>query len=134
MQKTITCLMFVGEQAGKAEEAVHFYVTLFKDSKIQAMFRYEEGDGDVVGTIKHAEFFLDGQEYMAMDSSLMHNFTFTPATSIFVRCENEEEVYLLFGKLSEHGTILMPLDSYPFSKKYAWVNDRYGVSWQLFYN
>ncbi len=68
---------------------------------------------------------------MALDSGRQHNFTFTPALSIFVQCETESEVDALFQKLSEGGTVLMPLDKYPFSEKFGWVADKYGVSWQV---
>jgi predicted 3-demethylubiquinone-9 3-methyltransferase (glyoxalase superfamily) len=68
---------------------------------------------------------------MAMDSGLEHNFTFTPATSFFVRCRTGEEVEALYHRLAEGGGVLMPLGSYEFSDKFAWVADRYGVSWQL---
>lgn len=68
---------------------------------------------------------------MCMDSPIKHEFTFTPAISLFVTCETESEIDELFEKLSQGGGVLMPLDSYPFSKKFAWVADRYGVSWQL---
>ncbi len=131
MQQTTTCLMFVGDQHGKAEEAIGFYVSLFKNSRIVNVVRYGPDQPEVEVTIAHAAFVLDGQEYMAMDGGLAHNFTFTPATSIFVTCESEPEVDALFEKLSAGGAVLMPLDRYPFSAKFAWVNDRYGVSWQM---
>ncbi len=131
MQKTSTCLMFVGEQHGKAEQAIGFYVSLFKNSRIVNVARYGPEQPEVEGTVAHARFVLDGQEYIGMDGGLAHNFTFTPATSIFVTCETEPELDALFEKLSAGGSVLMPLDRYPFSAKFAWVNDRYGVSWQL---
>jgi predicted 3-demethylubiquinone-9 3-methyltransferase (glyoxalase superfamily) len=74
---------------------------------------------------------LAGQEYMANDSSLEHKFSFTPSISIYVNCESDEEIELLFKKLSEGGSAFMPLNNYGFSKKFAWLKDRYGVSWQL---
>jgi predicted 3-demethylubiquinone-9 3-methyltransferase (glyoxalase superfamily) len=131
MQKTTTFFMFVGKQHGKAEEAMRFYVSLFKDSKIVNMERYGTGEIGPEGTVKHAVFMLNGQEYMAMDSSIAHNFTFTPAISIFVTCETEEEIDTLFKELSEGGSVLMGLNTYPFSEKFGWVEDKFGVSWQL---
>ncbi len=68
---------------------------------------------------------------MASENLAEHNFTFTPSMSIFVHCENEEEIETLFKKLSENGNIMMPLDNYGFSKKFGWLSDKYGVSWQL---
>jgi predicted 3-demethylubiquinone-9 3-methyltransferase (glyoxalase superfamily) len=68
---------------------------------------------------------------MCIDSYVRHAFTFTPAISLFVTCQSEAEIDQLFARLSEGGQILMPLDAYPFSEKFAWITDRYGVSWQL---
>ncbi len=131
MQKTTTFLLFVGKQYGKAAEAINFYTSLFKNSKIINLARAGGGQGEPEGTVQHAVFSLDGQEYMAMESNGDHHFTFTPAMSIFVKCETEEEIDRLYEKLSEGGAVLMELDKYPFSKKFGWVQDRYGVSWQL---
>ena len=130
MQKTTTCLMFVGEQAGRAEEAMNFYVSLFPNSHIDAIERFGPDEGSPQDHVKQARFTLDGQEYRAMDSP-GHAFTFTPAMSIFVQCSTEDEIDALFEKLSANGGVLMPLDKYPFSRKFAWVADRFGVSWQL---
>jgi predicted 3-demethylubiquinone-9 3-methyltransferase (glyoxalase superfamily) len=66
-----------------------------------------------------------------MDSGQEHSFTFTPAISLFVHCETEEEIDGLFKKLSEGGTVLMELDKYLISEKFGWVEDRFGVFWQL---
>lgn len=123
--------MFVGKQHGKAEEAVRFHVTLFKDGAIIEVEHYGKGEALPEGTVKRAIFSLGGQESMAFDGFLAHNFAFTPATSIFIQCESEEELDRLFAKLSEGGMIHMPLGSYGPSKKFGWLDDRYGVSWQL---
>ena len=131
MQKTTTFLMFVGKQYGKAEEAINFYTSLFKNSRIINIVRYGPGAGEPEGTVMHAVFSLNGQEYMAMESSGDHPFTFTPAMSIFVKCETEEEIDGLYEKLSKGGSVLMELNKYPFSKKFGWVQDRFGISWQL---
>ena len=80
----------------------------------------------------HAIFSLGGQEFMCIDSSVQHEFTFTPAMSIYVRCETGRNPQA-FRTLSHAGAVLMPLDHYPFSKKFAWLADRFGVSWQLSY-
>lgn len=127
MQKITTFLMF----DGKAEEAINFYVSLLKDSRILSITRYEAGENGAEGTVKHAAFSLSGQEFMAIDSSLEHDFTFTPAMSLYVHCDSEREIDDLFEKLSGEGQVLMPLDEYPFSRKFGWVADRFGVSWQL---
>jgi predicted 3-demethylubiquinone-9 3-methyltransferase (glyoxalase superfamily) len=74
---------------------------------------------------------LKGQPIMFLDSPVKHAFTFTPASSLFVECENAEEVDRLFAALSDSGKVLMPLDAYPFARRFGWMNDRFGVSWQL---
>ncbi len=131
-QKIATDLMFTGSVAGKAEEAMKLYSSLFKDSKITQLERYVPGDGDTVGWIKFGTFLLAGQTFHAMDSGIPHKFGFTPSVNLFVTCESETELDALYKVLSANGTVLMELGKYPFAQKYCWVNDRYGVSWQLF--
>jgi predicted 3-demethylubiquinone-9 3-methyltransferase (glyoxalase superfamily) len=116
---------------GKAEEAMNFYTSLFTDSAIKSISRYGENESGPAGTVRQAVFALNGQEFMCIDSFVKHGFTFTPAMSLFVRLDAESELDKLYAALSEGGQILMPLDAYPFSKKYGWINDKYGVSWQL---
>ncbi len=127
MQKFTTFLMF----DGKAEKAINFYTSLFKPSAILNITRYGKNETGAEGTVQHAAFTLNGQEFMCIDSSAQHAFTFTPSISLYVRCESEEEIDRVFAALSEGGQILMPLDQYPFSKKFAWLSDQFGVSWQL---
>ena len=125
--KVSTFLMF----EGKAEEAMNFYVSLFDDAAVASIQRYgTEGPGKE-GSVLVASFTLKGQNFMCIDSPSKHAFTFTPATSIFVDCDSEAEVDGLFRKLSDSGQVLMPLDAYPFSRKFGWVADRFGVSWQI---
>lgn len=127
MQKITTFLMFEGQ----AEAAMNFYMSLFKESEIVSIQRYgAEGPGPE-GTIVHAIFTLAGQQFMCIDSPAKHGFTFTPSMSLFVETESEAEIDMLFAKLSEGGKVLMPLDAYPFAKKFAWCEDRFGVSWQI---
>jgi predicted 3-demethylubiquinone-9 3-methyltransferase (glyoxalase superfamily) len=122
-----TFLMF----DGVAENAMRFYVSLFKDSEIKSVQRFGPGEGGAEGTIKTARFTLAGHHLICFDSPIKHNFTFTPAMSIFVDCESESELDEAFKQLSTGGSVLMPLDNYGFSTKFGWVNDRFGVSWQL---
>ena len=132
MQKTITFLMFIGDQCGKAEEAIMLYTSLFKNSEVKSIEHFKTGDAQgKEGAVKHALFTIDGLEYMAIDSPLEHKFTFTPSISIYVKCENENEINTLFDKLSSGGQVFMPLNKYPFSNKFGWLVDKYGVSWQL---
>lgn len=132
MQSTITFLMFVGDQCGKAEEAIKFYTSLFDNSKIIDIVRWGVGEqGGKEGLVKQATFTLDEQVYMASENTMEHQFAFTPAISIYVHCKNEAEQNTLFAELSKQGQVLMPLGDYSFSKQFGWVADKFGVTWQL---
>ncbi|MEW6093285.1 MAG: VOC family protein [Chloroflexota bacterium] len=121
VQKITPFLTFVGKQHGKAEEAMNLYVSLFENSSIQAIQRYGPESGESEGTVMHARFSLDGQEFMAIDGGLVHNWTFTEAVSLFVNCKTQKEVDLLWQKLTEGGE----------ESQCGWLKDRYGVSWQI---
>ena len=131
MTETTPFLLFCGPHGGQAEEAITFYVSLLKNSQIIAIDRYGANEPEPEGTVRLARFTLADREYMAIDSAAAHNFTFTPAFSIFVTCESETELEKLYEALSAGGGLLMPLDNYGFSRKFGWLNDRYGLSWQL---
>jgi predicted 3-demethylubiquinone-9 3-methyltransferase (glyoxalase superfamily) len=131
MTETTTFLMFCGPHKGQAEEAITFYISLLKNSQIIAIDRYGANEAEPEGTVRLARFTLAGREYMAIDSAREHNFTFTPAFSIFVTCDSEAELEQLYESLGAVGSALMPLGNYGFSRKFGWVNDRYGVSWQM---
>lgn len=120
-QKIAPCLMFQQKKGGSAEDAINLYMSLFNNSEMLLMARYEEGEPGLTGTIKHAAFVLDGVEFKAMDSHLEHNFTFTPAISYFVNCTTQEEVDHFWEKLSEGGR----------KDRCGWLQDKYGVSWQI---
>lgn len=120
-QQISPSLLFVGDHAGKAEQAIQFYTSLFPDSSVANIERYSDEDQDPTGTVKYASFTLNGQEFSAMDSSMAHNFTFTPAISFFVKCDNQAEIDNFWDKLSEGGE----------EQRCGWVKDRYGVSWQI---
>lgn len=126
-QKITTFLMF----SGNAEEAMNFYTSIFDQSEIINITRYGANEAGKEGTVLNAIFTLNGQEFMCIDSSVKHEFTFTPAISLYVTCDTEDEIDRLFEKLSEDGQVFMPLSAYPFSKKFGWVADKYGVSWQF---
>lgn len=117
--------------SGQAEEAMNFYVSLFPKSSIAELVRYGPGQPGTEGTVIRGAFVLDGQEFLCTDSTVQHPFTFTPALSLFVSCDAAEDINRLFAALAEGGSILMPLNNYGFSKQFGWLNDRYGVSWQL---
>ena len=127
MQTIVTFLMF----GGNAEKAMNFYVSLFKNAEIKNLVRYTKDGPGQEGTVKHATFSIDGQEFMCIDSPVKHDFDFTPSISLYVNCKTEEEIDLLFANLSDEGKIYMPLNKYPFSEKFGWCSDKFGVSWQL---
>jgi predicted 3-demethylubiquinone-9 3-methyltransferase (glyoxalase superfamily) len=112
---------FVGPQAGKAEEAMKHWGSLFEPSGIDQLERYPAGGGKDAGTVMHGRFRLAGQEFMAMDSAREHAFSFTPALSMFVNCDTQEEVDRLWDRVSAGGE----------KGRCGWLTDRYGVSWQI---
>jgi predicted 3-demethylubiquinone-9 3-methyltransferase (glyoxalase superfamily) len=116
---------------GKAEEAMNFYVSVIPDSRVIAIQRYEAGGRGPEGSVLLATFSLAGLTVMCIDSHVHHAFSFTPSVSLFVTCKTEEEISRIAATLSQDGGILMPLDNYGFSRKFTWLNDRFGVSWQL---
>ncbi|MCA9742111.1 MAG: VOC family protein [Deferribacteres bacterium] len=126
-RKIKTHLMF----EGCAEEAMNLYITLFSESKIVEIEKYGAHEAGPEGSVKRASFLLDDREFICIDSPVKHNFSFTPSVSIFVECESLAEAQTLYKKLSLDGSVLMPLDDYGFSKQFAWVTDRFGVSWQI---
>jgi predicted 3-demethylubiquinone-9 3-methyltransferase (glyoxalase superfamily) len=116
---------------GAAEEAMNLYVSLFGRSEIVSIERYGPGEQGPEGTIKMATFTLVGREFICIDSPIEHAFSFTPSVSVFVDCESEAELEAAFGKLADGGAVLMPLGNYGFSTKFGWLQDRFGLSWQL---
>ena len=120
-------LMFAGE----AQTAMDLYVSLLPDSRIVRADRYAAHDVGRAGTIKTAVFMLCGREFMCCDSPIQHAFSFTPANSIFVECENAGQMDHAFGVLADGGHVLMPLNNYGFSQRFGWLSDRFGVSWQI---
>jgi predicted 3-demethylubiquinone-9 3-methyltransferase (glyoxalase superfamily) len=120
-------LMFTGD----AEQAMTFYTSLFDDGRIVELTRFGPDGPGAEGTVQRGRFALAGQEFLCTDSPPVHDFSFTPSFSIWIETESEEEIQRLFSALSDGGTQLMPLDDYGFSRHFGWVNDRFGVSWQL---
>ncbi|WP_318617727.1 VOC family protein [Sporosarcina sp. YIM B06819] len=128
MEKITPFLMF---QDGNAEEAMIYYTSLIEDSEITSISRYGANETGDEGTVMHATFSLKGQEFMCIDSNIKHAFSFTPSFSIYITCDSEKEIDNLYEKLITDGQALMPLGDYGFSKKFGWINDQFGVSWQL---
>ncbi|KAB8201211.1 Glyoxalase/Bleomycin resistance protein/Dihydroxybiphenyl dioxygenase [Aspergillus parasiticus] len=124
-------LMFEGD----AETALNFYVQNIPGSSIMSITRYGPGEAGTEGKVSMAKANIGGSlEVMAIDSYVKHAFKFTPSLSLFVKFTGEhgdDVIDRVVGALSEGGEVLMPLDNYGFSRRFAWVNDRFGVSWQL---
>ena len=122
MQKIIPHLWFDKE----AKEAAAFYTTLFKNSKVENVTTITgtpSGDSDIV------TFKLSGQDFMAISAGPY--FKFNPSISLFVVFDNEKEIEAMWNKLIEGGKALMPYQTYPWVHKYGWLQDKYGLSWQL---
>ena len=122
---------FLTFQDNNAENAMNFYVALFSNSKIIDVQRWGKDAPVEEGKIMHATFNLNGSLFMCSDSPPIHEWGFTPAVSNYIECENEGEQERLFLKLSENGNVMMPLNNYGFSQKFGFVEDQFGVSWQL---
>lgn len=127
MTQITPMLMFVGD----AEEAMNLYVSLFPDAEVLDVDRYGPGEPGAEGSIKRATFRLGTQQLLCIDSPVPHDFTFTPSFSLFVECESEQQLDTWFYKLGNDGAVMMPPGDYGFSKKFTWLADRFGVSWQL---
>lgn len=136
---TTTFLTFVGDQCGKAEEAIKLYTSIFPNSDIKNIVKYAEGEaGGTPELIKHGVFTLNGTDYMMSESNYNHAWSFTPAVSIFVSNSSEKLITTLFEKLSTNGgQVMVPLDNYKgegdygFGKKFGWCADKFGVNWQF---
>lgn len=120
--RIIPTLMFVGKQYGKAEEAINFYSSVFGNARVGDILRYSKGEEpDKEGTVKHASFMLEDQDFAAMDSAREHNFAFNEAISFMVHCNTQKEIDYYWEKLS----------AYPEAEQCGWLKDKYGLSWQI---
>ncbi|MEM9052471.1 MAG: VOC family protein [Bacteroidota bacterium] len=122
---------FLTFQKGDAEEAMNFYLEIFEHSEIVKVKRWGAEMNEKEGEVMHATFTLDGNLFMCSDSPAIHDWDFTPAVSNFIECDDETELESLFSKLSENGSVMMPIDNYGFSQKFGFVQDQFGISWQL---
>lgn len=119
----VPSLMFVGENVGRAEEAIEYYTTVFDDARVNSIARYGPGEpDDEEGHVMYADFTLSGQPFAAMDSGQPHDFTFNEAISLSVECEDQEEVDYLWNALTADGGE---------AGQCAWLTDTFGVSWQI---
>jgi predicted 3-demethylubiquinone-9 3-methyltransferase (glyoxalase superfamily) len=120
-QKICPSLMFTGAQHSRAEEAVHFYTSVFKNSHINGIQKYPPGGMDPENTVMYAEFTLDGQVFTAMDSGMEHTFQFNEGISFIVNCTNQAEIDYYWDKLLVDGK----------ASECGWLKDRFGMSWQV---
>ena len=129
MQKITPFLWF----NDNAEEAVNFYTYIFENSKTGVITRYDEASaaasGRPKGSVMTAAFQLNGQDFVALNGG--SHFKFSEAISFFVYCESDERTENIYNKLIDGGSVLMPLGKYDWSPKYAWVKDKFGLSWQI---
>ncbi|WP_053368253.1 VOC family protein [Bacillus sp. FJAT-27245] len=118
----IPSFLFVGDKCGMAEEAINFYLTVFKNAKQGLIARYPAGmEPDKEGTIMFSEFMLEGQWFTAMDSAHEHKFGFNEAISFIVYCDTQEEIDYYWERLS----------AVPEAEQCGWLKDKYGISWQI---
>lgn len=121
-QRITPVLLFVGDVCGKAEEALRLYRSAFRNSEIGRTTRYgKEEPPEREGTLKYAQFMLDGQEFGAMDSAREHKFGFNEAVSFIIPCESQAEIDHYWGKLAAD----------PNGGQCGWVRDKFGVCWQI---
>jgi predicted 3-demethylubiquinone-9 3-methyltransferase (glyoxalase superfamily) len=121
-QKVVPSLMFTQEGCGRAEEAIRFYTSVFKDSSVGTLSRYGPHQApDREGTLNYGEFSLGGQWFTAMDSAQPHQFAFSEGVSLSVTCENQQEIDFFWSRLSGGGS----------EGQCGWLKDRFGVSWQV---
>lgn len=118
----VPSLMFIGNNCGKAEEARQFYLSVFRNAKAGALFRYgPDHEPNKEGTVMFTDFLLEETWLAAMDSALEHPFNFNEAISMLVNCETQEEIDYYWEKLS----------AVPEAEQCGWLKDQYGVSWQI---
>ena len=121
-QKITPCLMLTDKQYGRADEAIAHYSSIFKNVKVDGILRYGANElPDQEGKVKHAQFALDDQKFMIMESAAPHNFTFTEGISLTIHCDTQKEIDYYWEKLTESGAESMC----------GWLKDKFGVSWQI---
>lgn len=121
-QKITPCLLFTGAQYGRADEAIAHYASIFENTTVDGILRYEANESpDTEGKVKHAQMKLDGQALMLMESAAAHDFTFSEGVSLTVYCETQEEIDYYWEKFTANGEESMC----------GWLKDQFGVSWQI---
>lgn len=120
--KIVPSFMFTMEKSGQANNAINLYTEIFDNAAIKMIARYEKGEPDVEGYIKHAQFELDGTLFTAMDSSGPHTFTFNEGISLVVECKDQTEIDYFWNRLTSDGGQ---------ESMCGWLKDKFGVSWQI---
>lgn len=115
-QKIMPSLLFVKGVYGKAEEAMNFYAAVFKNAKVESVFKYDNENA-----VMYGDFTLEGYKFAAMDGKGEHNFNFNEAVSFVVNCDTQEEIDYFWNKLSAD----------PKAEMCGWLKDKYGISWQI---
>ena len=117
-------------QGGKAQAAVDLYASVFPGFTVVSVKKYGPGD-PIPGRIKIAKIDFCGHPLIVIDSPVPHKFDFTPSMSLFVDFDQVADLDRSFDRLTDGGTVMMPLGDYGFSPRFGWLTDRFGVSWQL---
>ena len=120
-QKFTPSLLFNGNKCGKAEEAIQYYTSIFKQSKIDGIMKYPDEDKENAGLVMHGQFRLANNTFMIMDSSFNHGFDFNEAISFVIECDEQEEIDYFWDKFTAEGE----------ESQCGWLKDKYGVSWQI---
>lgn len=116
----------------QAEEAVNFYTSIFDNARINGVTRHGEAGPGPEGTVMLFNFELEGRPFIALNGG--PQFNFTPAISFIVIYENREAVDRLWEQMVDGGNTILPIEEYPFNERYGWIEDRFGVSWQIMVN
>jgi predicted 3-demethylubiquinone-9 3-methyltransferase (glyoxalase superfamily) len=119
----VPSLLFTGNKKGKAEEAINYYMSLFRMSSVETVMRYEAGEPGPEGMVKYAAFTINGQKFVAMDSGNDVPYRFSPAISFVINCESQEQIDYYWDHLAEGGDVN--------AQQCGWLQDRYGLSWQI---
>jgi predicted 3-demethylubiquinone-9 3-methyltransferase (glyoxalase superfamily) len=117
----IPSMMFTHHNNGKAYEAIKYYTSIFSNSSIEAISKYEKGEPDTEGNIKYSRFYLHEMAFSAMESSMPHAFTFNEAVSYMITVDTQEEIDFYWNHFLEGGQ----------AGRCGWIKDKYGVSWQI---
>jgi predicted 3-demethylubiquinone-9 3-methyltransferase (glyoxalase superfamily) len=121
-QKITPCLLFTRQMFGRAEEAINFYASVFENSSVDGILRWDEAEGkELAGKVKHAQMALDGNKLMLMES-LGHDFGFSEGVSLTVYCDTQEEVDYYWDRLTGEGGK---------ESMCGWLADKFGVWWQI---